>query len=144
MASIPDYYCGILIGHDEGSRSFPWWGYDGAVEYRAMTRKEVEDWAMTHAHLASDEDIFVLQSVYYRITSCRAALLKLKDKLPPPTSILLEQRSLECAKLAAAVDVIIAQLIDHNGEASRSMDAGTSPNGHQKIDIDIHNDHDKN
>lgn len=107
---IPDYYCGCLIWQEKG-RSFPFCGYDGHVTYRAMTRAEVEHWAEQHAHLADDDDIFRLQSIYYRLTSCRSSLDRESGIYPPPINNSLQLLSVQCAQICTKLDEIIAQLL---------------------------------
>lgn len=107
---IPDYYCGCLIWQEKG-KSFPFCGYNGQIVYRAMTRREVEEWAEKHAHLADDDDIFRLQSIYYRLNSCRQALDRESGFYPPPLCIKLQELSVQCALISSHVDEIIAKLI---------------------------------
>ena len=107
---IPDYYCGCLIWQEKG-KSFPFCGYNGQIVYRAMTRREVEVWAEQHAHLADDDDIFRLQSIYYRLTSCRSSLDREAGLYPPPVNNSLQLLSVQCAQICGKLDEIIANLI---------------------------------
>lgn len=109
-AGMPDYFCGCLLWQEEG-RSFPHCAYDGRVIYRAMTRREVEEWAQRHAHLSTDEDIFRLQSIYYRLTSCRSSLDRESGLYPPPVNNSLQLLSVQCAQICTKLDEIIANLI---------------------------------